>query len=176
VGYAAVGSVASPLRARRRADAKRELGRLLEEFEAGASGVYRLGLEEAVGWLGIDSSELTRKINRWARAGQDKLGLAFAFLAAASWPVFTERARTLLDGRPDDPVVREALLNARHPFSSIGFIGSLEPSYRAGADEYRRWTRSPDPRLRELGQEAVALYERLADEQAATERREQEGI
>jgi len=52
---------------------------------------------------------------------------AFAFLAAASWPVFTERARALLDARPNDPQVREALLKAR------------------------------DPRLRKLGQKAVAL-------------------
>jgi hypothetical protein len=45
-----------------------------------------------VRWLGIDSSELTHRINQWARAGGGKLDLAFAFLASASWPVFTERA------------------------------------------------------------------------------------
>src|SRR6266540_3342649 len=148
----------------------------LDELEAGASGVYRMGLEEAVRWLGIDSSELTRRINQWARAGDDKLGLAFTFLASASWPVFTERARGLLDARPDDRQVREMLLKARDPFSSTGFIGDLEPSYRVRADEYRHWTRSRDPRLRELGQEAVVLYERVADEQAANERRERERV
>jgi hypothetical protein len=138
--------------------------------------VYRLGVEEAVRWLGIDSSELTQRINQWARAGDDKLGLAFAFLATASWPVFTERARVLLDARPNDPQVREALLWVRDPSYSNGFIGDLEPSYRAAADEYRRWTRSRDPRLRKLGQEGVALYERRAHEEAAKERREQERV
>jgi hypothetical protein len=54
-------------------------------------------------------------------------------------------------------------------------MGDLEPSYRARADDYRRWVRSRDPRLREIGQAAVALYERRADEQAERERREQEG-
>jgi hypothetical protein len=161
---------------RRRAAAKRELNRLLDELEASASGVYRLGVEEAVRWLGIDSGELTQRINQWARAGDDKLGLAFAFLATASWPVFTERARVLLDARPNDPQVREALLRVRDPSYSNGFIGDLEPSYRAAAAEYRRWTRSRDPRLRKLGQEGVALYERRAYEEAAKERREQERV
>jgi hypothetical protein len=161
---------------RRRAAAKRELNRLLDEFEAGASGGYRLGLEDAVRWLGIDSSELTHRINQWARAGGGKLDLAFAFLASASWPVFTERAYALLDARPNDPQVREALLRGRDPFSSFGFIGDLEPTYRAAADEYRRWTHSRDRRLRELGQEAVALYERRASQQAADERRERERV
>jgi hypothetical protein len=101
--------------------------------------------------------------------------LAFAFLSSASWPVFTKRARALLDARPADPQVKEALLRARDPVSSINFMGDLEPSYRARADDYRRWMRSRDPRLREIGQAAVALYERLADEQAERERREQEG-
>jgi hypothetical protein len=161
---------------RRRADAKRELGRLLNELEAGANGMYRLGLEAAVGWLGIDSSELTRRINQWARADDDKLGLAFAFLATASWPVLTERARVLLDARPNGPQVKEALLRIRDPSYCTGFVGDLEPSYRAAADEYRRWTHSRDPRLRELGQEAVVLYERRADEQAANERHERERV
>jgi hypothetical protein len=159
---------------RRRADAKREFRRLLDELETGATGMYRLAVEETVGWLGIDSGELTRRINQWAQAGEDKWELAFAFLASARWSVFTERARALLDARPDDLQVREALLKARDPLSSISFMGDLEPSYRARADEYRRWTRSRDPRLRELGQEAVALYQRLADEQAENERRERE--
>jgi hypothetical protein len=92
-----------------------------------------------VGWLGIDSSELTRRIKQWARAGEDKLESAFAFLLSASWPVFTERARALLDARPDDPQVKEALSRARDPFSSISFMGDLEPSYRNHADDYRRW-------------------------------------
>jgi len=161
---------------RRRAAAKREFNRLLDELEAGTSGQYRLGLAQAVGWLGIDSSELTRRINQWTRADDDKLSLAFAFLAAASWPVFTERACAILDARPSDPQVREALLKARDPFHSSGFIRDLESSYHDRADEYRRWTRSRDPRLRELGQEAVALYERLADEEAAKERRERECV
>jgi hypothetical protein len=161
---------------RRQADAKREFKRLLDELEAGASGMYRYSLEQAVCWLGIDSGELTRRINQWARAGEDKGSLAFAFLASASWPVFTGRARALLDARPGDPQVREVLSRARNPFSSTGFIGSLEPSYRAHADEYRSWTRSRDPRLRGLGQEAVGLYERLADEEAAKERRERERV
>ena len=160
---------------RRRADAKREFVRLLDELEAGTSGMYRLALGETVDWLGIDSGELTRRINHWARTGEDKRELAFAFLPSASWPVFTERARALLDARPGDPQVKEALLRARDPFSSISFMGDLEPSYRARADDYRRWVRSRDPRLREIGQAAVLLYERLADEQAERERREQEG-
>ena len=161
---------------RRRAAAKRELNRLLDELEAGASGLYRLGVEQTVGWLGIDSGELTRRIDQWSRAGDDKLGLAFAFLAAASWPVFTERVCAILDARPNDPQVREALLKARDPFYSFGFIRDLESSYHDRADEYRRWTRSRDPRLRKLGQEAVALYERLAREEAANERRERERV
>ena len=71
--------------------------------------------------------------------------------------------------------MKEALLRARDPVSSISFMGDLEPSYRARADDYRRWVRSRDPRLREIGQAAVALYQRLADEQAERERREREG-
>jgi hypothetical protein len=161
---------------RRQADAKREFRRLLDELEAGAGGMYRYSLVQAVSWLGIDSNELTRRVSRWARAGEDAQSLAFAFLDSASWPVFTQRARALLDARPDDPQVREVLLRARNPFSSSGFIGSLEPSYRAHADEYRHWTHSRDPRLRELGQEAVRLNERLADEEAAKERRERERV
>ena len=160
---------------RRRVDAKRELVRLLDELEAGTSGMYRLALEETVSWLGIDSGELTRRINQWARAGEDKQELAFAFLPSASWAVFTERARALLDARPDDPQVKEALLRARDPFSTISFMGDLEPSYRACADDYLRWVRSRDSRLQRIGQAAVALYERLADEQAERERREREG-
>jgi hypothetical protein len=163
------------LRARRqRADAKRELGRLLDELEAGASDMYRLGLEEAVSWLGIDSSELTRRINQWVRAGVDKRRLAFAFLASASWPVFTQRARSLLDAWPDDPQVREALLRAREQFSGFSFRGSGESYCQALAAEYRGWTHSRDPRLRALGKEAVALYKRLADEEAEKERSERE--
>jgi hypothetical protein len=161
---------------RRRGAAKREFNRLLNELEAGASGVYRLGLEDAVRLLDINSSELTRRIDQWARADDDKLGLAFAFLAAASWPVFTERACAILDARPSDPRVREALVKARDPSYSAGFIRDLESSYQDRADEYRRWTRSRDPRLRELGQDAVALYERLAHEEAAKERRERERV
>jgi hypothetical protein len=163
----------------RRAAAKHELRRLLDELEAGASGWYQLNLGQAVCWLGIDSSELTRRINEWVRAGEDKWTLAFAFLASASWPVFTKRAHVLLDVRPGDSQVREALLRARDPFSSISsvsFIGDLEQSYRACADEYRRWMRSHDPRLRELGQEAVERYEQLAGEEAAKQRREREHI
>jgi hypothetical protein len=160
----------------RRAAAKRELKRLLDELEAGASGWYQLNLGQAVDWLGIDSSDLTRRINEWARAGEDKRTLAFAFLASASWPVFTKRAHALLDVRPGDSQVREALLRARDPFSSINLIRDLEQSYRACADEYQRWTRSHDPRLRELGREAVGRYERLADEEAAKQRREREHI
>jgi hypothetical protein len=161
---------------RRRATAKCELNRLLDELEAGASGVYRLGLEGAVRLLDIDSSELTRRINQWARADDDKFGLAFAFLAATSWPVFTERACAILDARPNDPQVREALSKARDPFYSFGFTRDLESSYHDRADEYRRWTRSRDPRLRKLGQEAIALYERRAYEEAVKERREREGV
>jgi hypothetical protein len=138
--------------------------------------MYRYSLVQAVSWLGIDSNELTQRVSQWARAGEDGRILAFAFLDSASWPVFTQRVRALLDARPGDPQVREVLLRARDPFSSSGFIGSLEPSYRAHADEYRRWTRSRDPRLRELGQEAVRLYERLADEEAAKEWREREHV
>jgi hypothetical protein len=161
---------------RRRAAAKREFNRLLDELEAGARGVYRLGLEAAVRLLDINSSELTRRIDQWARADDDKLGLAFAFLAAASWPVFTERACAILDARPSDPRVREPLLKARDPSYSTGFIRDLESSYQDRADEYRRWIRSRDPRLRKLGQDAVALYERLAHEEAAKERRDRERV
>jgi hypothetical protein len=161
---------------RRRSHSKLEFNRLLDELEAGASGWYRLNLEQAVCWLDIDSSELTRRINEWARASEEKRDMTFAFLASASWPVFTDRARALLDAQAGDPQVTEVLLRARNPFSSFGFIGDLEQSYRDRADEYRRWKRSRDPRLRKLGQEAVALYERLADEQAANERRERDRV
>jgi hypothetical protein len=67
-------------------------------------------------------------------------------------------------------------LRGRDPFSSFGFIGDLEPAYRAAADEYRRWTHSRDRRLHDLGQEAVALYERRASQQAADERSERERV
>jgi hypothetical protein len=122
------------------------------------------------------SSTVFSTNSRRARADDDKLGLAFAFLAAASWPVFTERACAILDARPNDPLVREALLKARDPFYSFGFTRDLESSYHDRADEYRRWTRSRDPRLRKLGQEAIALYERQAYEEAAKERRERERV
>jgi hypothetical protein len=56
------------------------------------------------------------------------------------------------------------------------FFGSREPYYRARVNDYRRWTRSKDMRLREVGREAIAHYERLADEAEDYDRRERDRI
>lgn len=94
-------------------------------------------------------------------------------LSSGNWAVFTPRARLVLNARPFDPEIRPALIYAREP---IGFVGSREPYYRARANDYRRWVRSKDPRLRDVGRDAVEHYERLEDEAADYDRRERERI
>ncbi len=165
-----------PLIYARRASAagRRELRRLLDELEKpSTSGLYRFGVDEAIAWLGSDSAEVTRCVAKWAKGSKSQRRLALSFLGCGSWSMFTRRARLVLNARPDDPEIRRALIYAGEPRS---FVGSREPYYRAHADNYRRWVRSRDPRLRVIGREAVEHYERLADEAEDYDRRKRERI
>lgn len=153
---------------------KRELCRLLDEVEKSSTrGMYRYGVDEAIAWLGADSAELTRRVGRWAKGSVRQRRLALSFVSSGNWAAFTRRARLVLNARPFDTEVRRALIYAREPMS---FVGSREPYFRARANEYRRWIRSKDPLLREIGSEAVEHYERLADEAEEYDRRERERI
>lgn len=153
---------------------RRELRRLLDEVEKPSTkGMYRFGVDEAIAWLGSDGEEVTRRIAVWAKGTRHQRRLGLSFLNSGNWRVFTRRARLVLDAQPNDGEVRQALIYAREP---LGFVGSREPYYRARADDYRRWIRSKDPRLREIGREAVEHYERLADEAEEYDRRERERI
>jgi hypothetical protein len=159
---------------RNRASSRRELTRLLDEIEKPTStGLYRHGLEQAIAWLGADSEILTRRIATWARGGVHEVRLAHSFANYGKWRTFTKRARLLLDARPTDAGLREWLIESRHPMS---FVGSREPYYRARANDYRRWIRSKDHRLRKLGEEAASLYEERADAAVQQERREQDAF
>ena len=135
--------------------------------------MYRYGVDEAITWLGSDSAEVTRRVGKWAKGSAHERRIALSFVSSGSWAVFTRRARLVLDARPNDPETRRALIYAREPLS---FVGSREPYHRARAGDYRRWVRSKDPRLRELGREAVEHYERLADEAAVYDRRERDRV
>jgi hypothetical protein len=153
---------------------KRELFYLLDEIEKPSTkGTYLYALNQAITWLGSDSAEVTRRVERLAKGSGRQRQLALSFVNSGSWRVFTRRARVLLDARPNDPELSRALIYAREPLS---FVGSREPYYRARANDYPRWSRSKDARLRELGREAVEHYERLADEGAEYDRRERERI
>lgn len=159
---------------RRRAGARAELERLLDELEdSTTTGLYRMAIEEAVEWLGADSASVTRRIAKWARGSGRQPELAHHYVHSGSWRTFTTRARLLLDSRPDDPAVRDSLVVDRFPRS---FIGSREPYLRARADEYRRWLKHPDKRLRVIAAQAIDRYEYLADQEAENERRVQEAI
>jgi len=159
---------------RRTAAGRRELSRLLDEIEKpSTNGMYRFALDEVIVWLGSDSALVTERVERWAKGPVRQRRLALSFLSSSSWTVFTRRARLLLDARPNDPELRRALIYAREPLS---FIGDRQPYYGARADDYRRWMRSKDARLRELGREAAAHYDQLADEAAEYDRRERERI
>lgn len=163
------------LHARRgRASSRRELERLLDELEKPTTqGLFQHALEEAISWLGYDSEIVTHRVGAWAEGDDREVGLALTLVSFGNWKTFTKRARVILDARPDDSDVRNALIVARRPMS---FIGSQEPYYKARADDYRRWLRSRDERLRQVGREAVSIYEGLAEEAAERERREQERI
>jgi hypothetical protein len=159
---------------RQTASGRRELERLLDELEKPATtGLYRMAVEEAVAWLGADSPAVTRRISTWARGSDREVKLAHQFVDSGSWRVFTKRARLLLDARPDDPGVEESLITLRHPRA---FVGSREPYLRARADEYRRWLKHRDARLRRIAKEAIARYESAAVEEAERERRERDAI
>jgi hypothetical protein len=161
-------------RRRTRAAGRRELRRLLDEVQKPSTkGIYRHGVGEAIAWLGSDSAEVTRRVAEWAKGTKRQRHLALSFLSSGNWTTFTQRARLVLDARPYDPEIRRALIYAREP---LGFVGSREPYYRARANDYRRWLRSKEPRLRGLGREAVEHYERLAEEAADHHRRERERI
>lgn len=136
-------------------------------------GMYRYGVDEAIAWLGADSAELTRRVGKWAKGSANQRRLALSFLSPGNWAVFTRRARLMLNARPTDPEVRRALIFTREPMS---FVGSREPYFRARANDYRRWARSKDPRLREIGREAVEHYELRANEAEQQELRERERI
>lgn len=153
---------------------RRELRRFLDEIEKpSTAGLYRLGIDEAITWLGADSAEVTRRVGKWISGSKHQRRLALSFVGSGNWRVFTRRARLVLDARPNDADVRQALIYAREP---LGFVGSREPYYRARASDYRRWLRSKDPRLREAGREAVEHYERLADDARDRDRRERDRI
>jgi hypothetical protein len=159
---------------RRQAKAKAELARLLEEVaRPSTDGMYRYGVDEAIQWLGGDAHLVTQKIGEWIRGGPRLRRLALSFVNSGGWKAFTARAKLILDARPNDRDVARSLIGGRYPRS---WIGSMEPYFRSQADAFRQWTRSRDPRLRALGAEAVAEYERLAEEAVARERREREGF
>jgi hypothetical protein len=159
---------------RRTASGKLELEWLLDELEKPTTtGLYRMAVEEAVVWLGAESPAITRRIPKWATGSDREVQLAYQFVNSANWRVFTKRARLLLDARPEDPDVEESLIAVRHPRA---FMGSQEPYFQARADEYRRWLKHRDVRLRRIAKEAIARYERIASEEAERERRERDAI
>jgi transcriptional regulator with XRE-family HTH domain len=123
--------------------------------------------------LAGDSTIVTNKVGEWIRGGPRLRRLALAFVTASDWKVFTKRAQILLDARPNDRQIRDFLIGVRYPRS---WIGSSEPHLLAQAEAFRRWKRSRDPRLRALGAEAIAQYERMAAEAAERERRERESF
>jgi hypothetical protein len=160
---------------RRQALARAELARLLAEVEGpSAAGMYRFGIDQAIRWLGGDSELLTQKIGEWIRRGPRFQQLALSFVNTSDWKVFTKRAKVVLDARPNDPEIPRFLIGMRRYPGS--WIGSMEPYLRSQADAFRQWTRSLDARLRALGAEAVATYERLAQEAVAEERSRRESI
>jgi len=116
---------------------------------------------------------VTRRVGKWISGSKHQRRLALSFLGSGNWRVFTHRARLVLNARPNDADIRLALIYAREPRS---FIGSREPYYRARANDYRRWLRSKDLRLRDVGREAVEHYDRLADEAEERDRRERDRI
>lgn len=153
---------------------RRDLRRLLDEVEKpSTNGLYRFGVDEAIAWLGSDSAEVTRRVANWAEGSESQRRLAVSFLGSGNWSVFTRRARLVLNARPDDPEIRRALIYAREPMS---FVGSRALYYRGRAADYRRWLRSRDPRLREIGREAVEHYKELAREAELHELREREQV
>lgn len=160
--------------ARNTAAGKRELERLLDELEKPTTtGLYRMAVDEAVAWLGADSAAVTRRIPRWATGSEREVQLAHQFVASGNWRVFTRRARLLLDTRPDDADVEESLITLRHPRS---FMGSRAPYFRARADEYRRWLKHRDARLRRIARKAIEYYERAANSEEERERTERDAI
>ena len=164
------------VRSRRRQVAARiELARLLQEVEKPSTdGMYRFGVDEAIEWLGGDSELVTAKVAEWISGDERLRRLALSFVHSSNWKVFTRRVKLVLNARPNDPEIRRFLLGVRRYPSS--WVGNMEPYFRSQAHAYRQWTRARDPQLRALGAEAVAEYERLADEAVAQEQRERESI
>jgi hypothetical protein len=159
---------------RKRKSSRLEIERLLDELEdENTTGLYRLAVEQAVDWLGPDSAAVTARLATWARGSTRQLELAHHYLHSGNWRTFTKRARLLLDARGDNPEIREALIVDRFPRA---FIGSREPYLHARANDYRRWLKHPDRRLRGIAKEAIAYYEQRAQEEAEREHREREMI
>lgn len=145
-----------------------------EVVRSSSDGMYRFGIDEAIWWLGGDSDVVTQKVSEWIHGGPHLRSVALSFVNSNNWKVFTKRAKVVLDARPFDCEVARFLIGARRYPSS--WAGSMEPYFQSHADAYRRWTRSRHERLRAVGAEAVAAYERLAAEAAAEERRERESF
>jgi hypothetical protein len=159
---------------RNRAAARAELARLLGEVEKPATtGMYRIGVEEAINWLGGESEMLTAKVGEWVRGNARQRELACTFANSGNWRTFTKRARLMLDARPNDEDMRRFLLANTYPRS---WIGSREPYFRSRAAQYSAWTRSKDPRLRLLGVQAVEYYTQEAEQAALAEKRERDRI
>jgi hypothetical protein len=154
---------------RNSAAGKRALTEFLDEVsEESSAGMYRIALDEAIGWLGRDSEIVTNKVREWI-AGPPRLReLAVSFVMTSDWRVYTKRVKIVLDARPQDHQLARSLVGPRFPRS---WVGNLDRFYLGQANAYRQWTRSRDPRLKKLGAEAVAEFERLAAEEAENERR-----
>jgi hypothetical protein len=154
---------------RHTAKGKRLLGELLAEVEKKSTkGAYRMAIDTAIEWLGRDSTAVTKKVGEWITGTPRLRDLAVSFVMSGDWRVYTKRVKIVLDARPNDHELTRSLLGPRFPRS---WIGNLSKYYSGQADQYRQWTRSRDPRLRQLGLEAVASFEELAAQEEANEQR-----
>jgi hypothetical protein len=159
---------------RRTADGKRLLGELLDEVEKESTkGAYRMAVDTAVEWLGRDAAEVTKKVGEWITGTPRLRDLAVSFVISSDWRVYTKRVKIVLDARPNDNALARSLVGPRFPRS---WIGNMSQYYRGEVDRYRQWTRSRDPRLRQLGLEAVAAFEELAAQEEASEQRMRDGF
>jgi hypothetical protein len=130
----------------------------------------RHALEQLVAWLGDDSDELTRVLERWVREDETLRSRAIEVLKHTPWgETFQTRARVLIQAA-DDPRLRWGLVLAHEPTS---FVGSWEPYYRAEAKRFEPWL--DDPVLREVAQQAIDYFTARADEAAADDRAEDFG-
>jgi hypothetical protein len=159
---------------RRTAEGKRLLSELLAEVEKESTkGAYRMAVDTAIEWLGRDSAEVTKKVGEWITGTPRLRDLAVSFVMSSDWRVYTKRVKVVIDARPNDRELAKSLVGPRFPRS---WIGNMSKYYNGQADRYRQWTRSRDPRLRQLGLEAVAGFEELAAQEEASEQRLRDGF